>query len=113
MQSTKYVNCPKRPSRGILQQAKGEGPDQLHSDQVLLGTIRWEAGPHERRSKAHKTKLPQGLAISYKSTEQMVLMMARQKAGLHERWTKMLKGRNGKQFQKAKGPSKKIGIVTA
>jgi hypothetical protein len=27
---------------------------------MVLGTVRWEAGPHEGQSKAHKTKVAQG-----------------------------------------------------
>jgi hypothetical protein len=42
---TIYMNHPKRQSRGILQQAKGDCPDRVHSDQTVHGTVRWEAGP--------------------------------------------------------------------
>jgi hypothetical protein len=55
-----YVKCPKRLSRGILQQAKGDCPDRVHSDHMVLGTVRQEAEPCEREAKALKTKLAQG-----------------------------------------------------
>ncbi len=55
---------------------------------MVLGTVRQKAGPRERRLKVLKTKLaqrgPSGLS-------QMVLVMARQEANLHERWPKVLK----------------------
>ncbi len=40
-----YVNHPKRPSKGVLQQAKGDCPDHVNTDQMVLGTVRWVAGP--------------------------------------------------------------------
>ncbi len=45
---TIYVNHPKRHSRGILQHAKGDCSDRVDSDQMVLGTVRQEAGPRER-----------------------------------------------------------------
>ncbi len=63
-----YNNCTinntytaqKRHSRGILHQAEGDCPDWVHSDQkMVLWTVRWEAGPHERQVQAPKTKLAQ------------------------------------------------------
>ncbi len=59
----------KRHSRGILQQAKGHSLDQLHSDQMVLGTVREEAGLRERQPKPFKTKLAQGEAIRLESTQ--------------------------------------------
>jgi hypothetical protein len=40
-----------------LQQAKGDCPDRVHSDQIVLGTVREEAGPHERWQKMLKGEL--------------------------------------------------------
>ncbi len=55
------MSCPKEThSRGILQQARGNYPDPVHSDQMFLGTVRWEAGSRERQPKTLKTKLAQG-----------------------------------------------------
>jgi hypothetical protein len=43
-----------RHSRQILQQAKGDWSSKL--DWMVLGTVRREAGPRERRPKVLKTK---------------------------------------------------------
>ncbi len=43
----------KRHSRGILLQDKGDCSDQVHSDQMVLRTVRWEAGPLKRRPKGY------------------------------------------------------------
>ncbi len=59
-QYTTFINHQKRLSRGILQQAKGNCLYQVHSDQTVLGTVKGEAGPSERRPKALKTKLALG-----------------------------------------------------
>jgi hypothetical protein len=40
--------------------AKGDCPNRVHSDQMVLGTVRREAGPCERWPKKFKTKLAQG-----------------------------------------------------
>ncbi len=50
----------KRLPRGKLHKSKGESPHQIHSDQMVLGAVRWEAGPHERWQITLKTKLAQG-----------------------------------------------------
>ncbi len=47
-------------SREILQQAKGDSPDRVRSDQMVHGTVRRETGPCESWPKAFKTKLGQG-----------------------------------------------------
>jgi hypothetical protein len=39
---------------------KGDCPNQVHSGQMVLGTVSREAGPCERWPKALKTKLAQG-----------------------------------------------------
>jgi hypothetical protein len=56
MHNTQYTSTV---SRGILQQAKEDCPDRVHSDQIVLGTIKQEAGPSERRTKVLKTKVAQ------------------------------------------------------
>jgi hypothetical protein len=43
----------------------------------------------------------------------MVLVMARRKAGPHERWPKMLKGELENNSRNPKEPSWKTGIVAA
>ncbi len=45
---------------GKLLKAKEDCPHRDHSDQMVLGTVRWEAGPRERQPRALKTKLTQG-----------------------------------------------------
>ncbi len=32
-------------SQGEMHKAKGECPNQVHSDQMVLGTVRWELDP--------------------------------------------------------------------
>jgi hypothetical protein len=49
-----YVNHPKKTLWGDLQQAKGDCLDRVHSDQMVLRTVRCGAGPHERWLKAYK-----------------------------------------------------------
>ncbi len=44
----------------FLQQAKGDCPDQVHSDQIVPVTVRREAVSCERQPKALKPKLAQG-----------------------------------------------------
>jgi hypothetical protein len=43
--------------RVILQQAKGDISDRVHSDQMVLGIVRQEAGSQKRLLKALKTNL--------------------------------------------------------
>jgi hypothetical protein len=50
----------KRISRGKLHKAKGDCLNQVYSDQMVLRTVRQEAGPRKRREKALNTKLAQG-----------------------------------------------------
>ncbi len=45
---------------GKLHKAKGDCLDGVHSDQMVLGTVRREAGHHERQPKVLKTELAQG-----------------------------------------------------
>ncbi len=49
------MNHPKETLKGDLQKAKRDCPDHVHSDQMVLWTVRQESGPHERQSKALKT----------------------------------------------------------
>jgi hypothetical protein len=50
----------KRLSRGKLHKAKRVCPNRVHSDQMVHGIVRREAGPCERRPKVLKSKLAQG-----------------------------------------------------
>jgi hypothetical protein len=51
----------KRHLGGILLQAKGDYLDQVRSDQMFLGKVRLEAGPHDRQSKTLKGELEHNL----------------------------------------------------
>jgi hypothetical protein len=86
------MNCSKETLKGILQQAKRDCPYQVHSDQMVLGTVRQAAGPRERSPKVVKTKLVQGGHQAPVHSGQMVHVMAGQEAEPHERCPKMLKG---------------------
>jgi hypothetical protein len=56
-----YINCPKKTLKGdFATSQRGLCPDRVHSDQMILGTVREEAGPCERQPKALKTNLSQG-----------------------------------------------------
>jgi hypothetical protein len=50
----------KRQFWSFMQHAKGDCPDRVLSDQVVLGTVRWKSGPHERRPKELRVKITQG-----------------------------------------------------
>ncbi len=50
----------KESHRPKLQQAREHCTNRVHSDQMVLWTVRWEDGHCERRPKALKTKLAQG-----------------------------------------------------
>ncbi len=50
----------KRHSRGILLQAKGDCSVQVHLGQIIIRTVRQEAGPRETQLKVLKTKPDQG-----------------------------------------------------
>jgi hypothetical protein len=50
----------KKTLRGDFAIGKRDCPDQLHPDQMVLGTIGREAGHRERRPKALRTRLTQG-----------------------------------------------------
>jgi hypothetical protein len=43
-----------------LYTVKGDCSNQVHSDQKVSGTVRWEVGPCERHPKTLKTKVAQG-----------------------------------------------------
>ncbi len=85
------MNCPKKTHKGDFAKSKGDGPDQVHLHQMVLGTLRRETGHHERWPKELKSKLTQ-VGHQGRSTHQMVLMMARREAGSPERQPKTLKG---------------------
>jgi hypothetical protein len=53
------VNRPKKAHKGKTSKAKGDCPNRVHSDKMVLGTVRQEAGHHERWPRTLKTKLAQ------------------------------------------------------
>jgi hypothetical protein len=75
----------------VLQKAEGDYSDRVLSDQIVLGTIRQEAGPQKRWPKELNTKLTQGGPSGSRHSDQMVLVMIRWEAGPHERRPKALK----------------------
>ncbi len=91
-QHTIHVNLSKRLSRGILQQAKGDSSDRVHSDQMVLGTVRWDAGPCEKQPKALKTKLAQGGPSDSSPLRSDGSHDGKAGVGPRERWPKTLKG---------------------
>jgi hypothetical protein len=50
----------KRLSRGKLHKTNRVCPDQVHSDQMVLRTVRQKVGTREMQPKTFKTKLTQG-----------------------------------------------------
>ncbi len=104
------MNCPTKTLRvGDIQQAKGDSPDRVHSDQMVLGTVRWEADP-VRGSQMHSklSWLKGGSHQAQVCSDQMVLVMARREAGPHERWLKTLKGGLENNSRKPRGPSREL-----
>jgi hypothetical protein len=59
---------------------------------MVLGTIRQEAGPHERQPKAPKTKVAQGGPLGSSPLRSVGSLMVMREAGPLERWPKKLKG---------------------
>jgi hypothetical protein len=53
------MNRPTETLKGDFTAAKGDYLGQFHSDQMVLGTVRQEAGPPQRHPKALETKLAQ------------------------------------------------------
>ncbi len=43
------MNCPKEALKEDFTASQGELPDQVNSDQIVLGIFRREAGPDDRR----------------------------------------------------------------
>jgi hypothetical protein len=100
-----FVNCPKET---LLLQAKEDCSYRVHSYKMVLGTVRREAGPQERRPKSLKAKLTQGDHQAQVHSDQLAdrrldLIRGCQR-GSRERWKKTLESRK---------PSRKTGIVTA
>jgi hypothetical protein len=83
----------------MLQQTMGDCPDRVHSDQMVLMTVRQEGEPRERRSKALKTKLAHGGPSGSSPLRP---------GGSRERWPQTLKGE-----LEAQGRSWKTGIGAA
>ncbi len=76
-QYTIHVNHPKKSLKGEFAKTKGNCPDRVHSDQMVLGTMRKETGPCETQPKALKAKLTKGGHQARVHLDQMVLVMAR------------------------------------
>ncbi len=82
---------------GEIAQSHGYCPNQVHSDQMVLGTIGCEAGPREGWPKALKTKLAQ-----WGTSASSLLRLDGSCDGQAKGWTvlmvaKVLEGRVGKQ----------------
>jgi hypothetical protein len=73
---------------GIFPASQGDGSNQVHSDQMVLATVRWGAGPKKRWPKVLKTKLTQGGPSGLSPLCQIVLMMARWEVGGGQRHSK-------------------------
>jgi hypothetical protein len=84
-----FVSHLKETLKGDFTASQGVCPDQIYSDQTVLGTVRQQAGPFQRWLKVLKTKLAQGHQAQA-LLGQMVLMMVRREARPRERWPKML-----------------------
>ncbi len=57
---TIHVNHPKKTLKGVFATSQEELSRLSPPAQMVLGTVRREAGPHERQPKALRTKLAQG-----------------------------------------------------
>ncbi len=68
---------------------------KLHSDQMVLGNVRWEAGPREWQPKA-KSKLAQVGPSGSSPLRLFGSCDAGSEVGPCERWPKMLEGKIGK-----------------
>ncbi len=73
-----------RHSRGVLMQVKGDCPGPIHSDQIVLRTVRREAGPDLRWPKALKNQDSQRGYQAPVHSDQTVLVMAWWEAVPHE-----------------------------
>ncbi len=60
IQCTIYMNRPKKTLKGEFAKSQVDCPDGVRSDQIVIETVREEAGPHDRQPKALKTKLTRG-----------------------------------------------------
>ncbi len=59
--------------KGENTQSQGDCLNRVHSDQMVLGTVRREAEPFDRRTKSLKAKLAQGGQQAQVHTDQMAL----------------------------------------
>jgi hypothetical protein len=96
----------KRYSWGIFTLSQG-GLFGSHP-QMVLGTVKQDAGPHERWPKALKTKLTRGDHLVWVHSDQMVLVMVRWEAGPHEKQPNMLKGELENNSRKPRGLVRKL-----
>ncbi len=110
---TLYVSYPKEALKGNFTTSQGDCSDRVLSDQMVLRTVRWEAGSRKRQPLALKHKLtqkgPSGSSPLWSDG------FRDGQAGGCTSWeaAKGAQGRVGKQLYKSKGPSQKTGIVTA
>jgi hypothetical protein len=49
-----YMNRPKNALKGIFTASQLDYPDRVHSDQMVVGAVRLEAGPQERGQRCSK-----------------------------------------------------------
>ncbi len=80
---------------------------------MVLGTVKQDACPQERRPKVLKTKLTRGDHLVRVHSDQMVLVMVRWEAGPREKQPKMLKGELENNSRKPRGLVSIIYIGTA
>jgi hypothetical protein len=108
------VNRPKKTLKGDFATGERGCLDRVHSDQMVLGAIRQEAGPQERRPKALNAKLAQ-VGPSDSSPLRSDGSRDGQAGGWTcERWPKTLTGELENNSRKPRDLlSLKTGIVTA
>jgi hypothetical protein len=66
-----YVNRPKKTLKGNFTANQGGLSDRDYSDQLVLGTVRWEAVPQKRWPKVLKSKLAEEDHEARVSTDQL------------------------------------------
>jgi hypothetical protein len=98
-QYTIFVNCPKKISMGILQQAKGDCPDWVLSDQMVLGKVRREDGPRVRLSKTLREIRKQLYCRKAKGPSQQQSWWQTKKGQLALSQGKMKKGDNVAEYE--------------
>jgi hypothetical protein len=82
-----YINRTKE----TLLQAKGNCSDRVHSDQMVIRTVRRKGWTSREAAEGAQTKLTQGGHQAQVHSDETVLVMARQEAGSCERQRKRSK----------------------